>query len=291
MASKIDKSVKNLGMIPAFTKLDSALERASKNRETSKYSFGDPMIDDYCGGGWGRDDAYELVCVFGGTGMNKSTLLSQMVISPAAKGDKVAYLALEDELEDVIIRLHKQLQPTGLAAQDKLNKVLHNIDFFPENDGYSLDELANVIEELFNTYDVIVVDPIQFVFEASIVDRGETEWNRQRVFMRKLRNIVVRARKPLVFVSHTNKSAYNKNSEVDGIGQMMGSGGLPQICTKIIQIDRDKDGLRHIKLLKTRFTKHRFNPLQINLSTEDMRIYFDSSGLDAKQIQELRDNW
>lgn len=291
MVKEKTNEVKNLGMIPAFTRYEQAMERDGKNRLTDKYSFGDPLIDEYCGGGWGRHDAYELVCVFGGTGMNKSTLVSQMAISPAARGDHVAYLALEDEMEDVLIRFNRQIQPTGLASKEKLNKVLHNVDFFPENDGYSLSELAKVIEQLFKTYDVVIVDPIQFVFEASVIEKGETEWNRQRVFMRELRNIVVRAKKPLIFVSHTNKSAYNKNSDVDGLGQMMGSGGLPQICTKIIQIDRDKDNLRSIKMLKSRFTKHRFNKLQINLDPNTMRIGFDRTGLTQAQIEEMKENW
>ena len=293
----VSNKVQNLGMIPFFTLEEEATKRAESNLTTDLYSFGDQIIDDYCGGGWGRHDAYELICVFGGTGMNKSTLMSQMALSAAFKGAKVAYLALEDEAVDVVIRMRKQmgLKPDGtakgMADQQRADIIRKNIRFFPENDGYSLSEMAKTIEELFKTYDVVMVDPIQFVFEASVVESGESEFNRQRLFMRELRNIVVKAKKPLVFVSHTNKSAYNKKSDVDGLGQMLGSSQLPQICSKIVQINRDEDGLRSLKLLKTRFTRNRYNKLQVNLDPDKLRIYFDPAGLTQQQIMDMKANW
>ena len=283
--------VKNLGMIPAFTKVEEALERASKNIKTDKYSFGDSIIDDYCGGGWGRHDAYEMICVFGGTGMNKSTLVSQMAVSPALKGDKVAYLALEDEIEDVIIRMHKQMNAdSGLENNEKFKKVMQNIHFFPENHGYTLSALVKVIEELFKAYDVIIIDPIQFVFEISYVEKGESEWNRQRIFVNELQAVVKKAKKTLVFVSHTNKSAYSKRDDTTAEGMIQGAGALPQISTKIVQIGIDKDNLRFINLVKNRFGAKRRNKLQVGLSP-NLKIGFDTSGLSRKQIMDMEENW
>ena len=283
--------VENLLMIPAYTRLDEALERDKKNESTDKYSFGDPIIDAYMGGGWGRHDAYEVICVFGGTGMNKSTLVSQMVISPAAKGDRVAYLALEDELEDVLIRMYRQLEPTGLIAQKKLDTVLRNIDFFPENSGYSLSALLEVIEDLLKTYAVVVIDPIQFAFEASIVDKGDTEWNRQRIFIQKLIAITKKAKKPVIFVSHTNKTIYNNRGggALDAnaaLGATQGSGSLPQGATKAVFINRDSNGIRTLSLAKTRFTQNRYVPLQISFDPKSLRIGFDKTGLTQTQINQ-----
>lgn len=283
--------VKNLGMIPGISKIEEARARALKNKKTDKYSFGDAMIDEYCGGGWGRHDAYGIVCVFGGTGMNKSTLVSQMAISPALKGDKVAYLALEDEIEDVVARMDKQMDAqSGLQNEQKFKEAMMNIHFFPENHGYSLSELVKTCKELFVVYDVVIIDPIQFVFESSIIERGETEWNRQRVFVNELQAVVKEAKKTLVFVSHTNKSAYNKKEEISAEGQMQGAGALPQICTKIIQISRDSDGIRHIYMPKTRFGVWRRNKLQIHIN-QNMKIGVDLSGLTQNQIKEMMENW
>lgn len=285
------KLLDNLAMIPGFMLAEEAAERERLNALGCKYSFGDKVIDDYCGGGWGRYEAYDIICVFGGTGMNKSTLVSQMAISPARKGDKVAYLALEDEMVDVYNRMKRQMQPTGISSNEEFKKVMQNIHFMSNNSGYYLSSMINTVEELFKIYDVIIMDPVQFVFEASIVDRGESEINRQRIFMQKLHDVVVKAKKPLVFVSHTNKSVYDKNSKTDDLGQMLGSLGLPQICSKVIKIHRDKDGIRTISFPKARFTQERHNHLQISLDKNSLRVYFDRTGLTQQQIMDMEANW
>lgn len=289
--------VKNKGLIPGFTRLEEARKRREENKSgTNRYSFGDPIVDDYLGGGWGRQNGYELICIFGDTGMNKSTFISQMAISAVKRGAKVAYLALEDEIEDVVDRIDRQIcgSGSGLSKENESREVLQNIDFLPENDGYTLEALADFIEELFTTWDVVFVDPLQFVFEASMVDKGETEWNRQRVFLRRLNNIMKKNSeegKVLVFVSHTNKGGNFRDRAEMGMQKLQGSTAIQQICTKVIEIGRTNEGLRSLRLWKTRFTRYRKNGLQISLEDNSLRIGFDTSGLTQSQILEMKENW
>ena len=285
------KLLDNLRMIPGFTLEEEARKRDEMNAKGCKYSFGDKVIDDYIGGGWGRYDAYDMICIFGGTGMNKSTLVSQMAISPALHGDHVAYLALEDEMVDVYNRMKRQMNPTGIKSNEEFNKVMQNVHFMGNNSGYYLSSMVNTVEALFNNYDVIIMDPVQFVFEASIYEKGESEFNRQRIFMQQLHDVVTKAKKPLVFVSHTNKSAYSKHADMDELGQMMGSIGLPQICSKIIRIHRDKDGFRTISFPKARFTQERHTPLSVSLDKNSLRIYFDRTGITQQQIADMEAKW
>lgn len=288
-----DHKVKNLGMIPLWSMEDKAMERAQKNGgRTDLYSFGDPIIDDYCGGGYGRKDGYELICLYGGTGMNKSTFASQMVLSPASRGKRVAYLALEDEIEDVINRMHAQVFVTqGISSQRVWDTVRKNIDFFPENSGYSLKSMVETIDKLFETYDVVLIDPVQFIFELSAVERGESEFNRQRVFLNELKSVISKHEKTLIFVSHVNKSAYSAIKGDNVMGEIQGAGQLSQIASKVIRIYRDKDGVRTIDLPKSRFTPNRRMPLTVNLNTSSMRIAYDTSGLTPNQILEMKANW
>lgn len=229
--------------------------------------------------------------MFGNTGESKSTLLSQMVITAAANGAEVAYMALEDEMYDVINRIDAQIEVPGHPdEEEKLKeKVLSNIDFTVENDGYTLSKLGDVIENLFYTHDVVVIDPIQFVFEASVAEKGQEEFNRQRLFMRKLNNIMKKTGKTLVFVSHTNKTGYAKGQEDNGMGRIQGSGALQQICSKVIEIGRSKDGVKILRLWKTRFTEYRRTPLQIKLNKKNLRI--ESLSYSNLELNQLRDNW
>ena len=119
--------IENKGLIPGYSRLEEARKRREENKlGTNKFSFGDPIVDDYLGGGWGRVNGYELICIFGDTGMNKSTFISQMAISAARRGSSVAYLALEDEIEDVVDRVDRQIVGSvgGLAKENEAKEIL-----------------------------------------------------------------------------------------------------------------------------------------------------------------------
>lgn len=261
---------------------ESGLERARQPRVTSLYSTGDPYINEYMGGskkgGYGREKGYEIVLIFAGTGENKSTFATQMIIQPALSGARIAYYSLEDDVDDLYARLW--LQTSGMTGrfgdnQELLDKISSQIMVAPESDGYTLDQMATQIEKLFLTgIDIVVVDPLQFIFEASIDEKADTEFNRQRKFMRQLNNLMKRTAretgksKTIIIVSHTNKGKFD-----NAIDTIMGSGANKQVPTKIIQLVRNKEGGRYMQMFKSRFTEHRFGAHPIELDKESMLLH------------------
>jgi len=273
----VEKKKINLGMTPAFTLVEEAKKAMEEWGKTDLYSTGDPVLDEYIGnsssGGYGRRSAYEIITIFGDTGMNKSTFASSIIIDPASKGVPIAYFALEDDPKDVVSRLMKQCGDD----EEFLGKVLENIMFMPENDGYTLDMMAEAIENVFKVADIVVIDPLQFIFEASVTEKGETEFNRQRLFMRKMNNVMKHTNKTLIIVSHTGKGG--GNDKRTGVDRIIGSSAVAQVSTKVIEINRKEDGLHGIRLWKTRFTPYRFSGVQIMLDHMRIKTVYEQSDL------------
>jgi len=223
----------NLGMTPATSLIDAAKTDMDSWGKTDLYSTGDQILDEYLGnsfsGGYGRKDGYEVITIFGGTGMNKSTFATSIILEPARKGTKIAYFALEDDPKDVVRRILVMCS----MDEEKTREITNNILFMPESDGYTLDAMADAIEKIFDVADIVVVDPLQFIFEASVAEKGETEFNRQRLFMRRMNNIMKHTNKTLIIVSHTGKSGGGKDSK-QGVDRIIGSSAIAQVSTKVI---------------------------------------------------------
>lgn len=264
----------NMGLTPASGLIETALQDMDNWGKTDLYSTGDPIFDEYLGQGYGRKDGYEIITIFGDTGMNKSTLATTMILDPALNGTQIAYFALEDDPKDVVKRIIIQCE----NDQDKLDKITSNILFMPENDGYTLDMMAEAIEQIFQVADIVVVDPLQFIFEASVAEKGETEFNRQRLFMRKMNNIMKHTNKTLIIVSHTNKGGGSKDGK-KGLDKIIGSSAVAQVSTKVLEIDRKEDGTQGVRLWKTRFTPYRFTGVQVRLNNMRVETVYEPADL------------
>lgn len=284
-----------------FQHKEGGMKRALQPRETSLYSVGDPFINEYLGGsqkgGFGREGGYEIVLVFGGTGENKSTFATQMILHPALDGKQIAYYSLEDDVDDLWARIYYQVGGLTEKFEDRtpiMEEISKHIYVAPESAGYTLSQMSEQIEGMFLMgCDIVVVDPLQFVFEASVVESTETEFNRQRLFMRQINNIMKSTArstgksKTIILVSHTNKGKFD-----NAIDTIMGSGANKQVPTKIIQIARTKEGARYLQLHKSRFTEHRFggHPIELDKDTMLLRTALPPTGEDpVKWVdQELR---
>lgn len=264
--------------------LQPAIDTIDDWGRTELYTTGDPVIDEYLGesclGGYGRKNGYEILTIFGATGMSKSTFATSMILPAAENGVQVGYFALEDDPKDVARRIYIQNEKDAQRA----SKTLENIYFLPENSGYTLSQMAETIQETFKQVDIIVVDPIQFIFEASVEERGETEFNRQRLFMRQMNNVMKATNKTLILVSHTSKGGDTKNAKT-GLDRIIGSSAIAQVSTKAIEINR-KDGVLGIRLWKSRFTPYRHAGIAIKLDNMRVRYAYDTSDL-----KEVRANW
>lgn len=277
-----EKKKIDLGLIPLESVWEEAKESLSTFGVTDLYSTGDPIIDEYLGnsptGGFGRQSGYEIVTIFGDTGRNKSTFATNIVVDPLKKGKTVVYMALEDDPKDVAARLSIMgVEPSKLPGK---------LCFFKEQSGYTLGDMKEAITEYFEFADVILIDPLQFIYEASVTEKGEAEFNRQRLFMREMNHLMKKTNKVLILVSHTNKSG---GKDAPGMSHIIGSSAIAQVSTKVIEIGISKDGTRFIHMWKSRFSPHRRDDLAVKLNT-NMR--FEAlHGDDPKVIKELRRHW
>lgn len=233
---------------------------AAKLRETwgstKLYTTGTRGFDEYLGGGFGRKDGYEIVLLFGDTGVGKSTVGLNFLKQPIESGAKVGLLVLEDDGADVFIRLSKILGQEGTLKHIMQGE---NIHFMPQEDlvkSWNLDDLLKLIEEWFveRKIDLILLDHLQFAFEGAESIKGENEYISQRIFMQKLNQLMKRIKKTIILVSHVNKQAGAK-----GMSKIVGSGSIAQAGTKVIEVGDEQDmaDTLRINLRKSRFTQKR----------------------------------
>jgi predicted ATP-dependent serine protease len=215
---------------------------------TPLYSTGSADLDKYLCGGYGRPGGYEIVVLFGATGIGKSTLALNLIIEPIKKGAKVGLLMLEDDGPDVNAKIRK------LFGGD-FSKYREQIHFTPAEvvDGsklWGLDELLVLIESWFTDrgLDIIILDPLQFAFESAIAIKGENEYISQRIFVRRINYLVRKLNKTIILVSHIGK-----NNQAKGMDRIIGSSGIAGSATKTIEIKKD-GGLMLARYWKSRFT-------------------------------------
>ena len=221
---------------------------------TNLYSSGNVGLDKHLGGGYGRKDGYEIVILYGDTGVGKSTVALNLLKHPILSGARVGLLVLEDDGADVFIRLSNVLGGEGTKKHIMAGDSIH---FMPQEDlvkSWNLDDLLKLIEEWFNErkIDVILLDHLQFAFEGAESIKGENEYISQRVFMQKLNQLMKRIKKTIILVSHVNKAVQAK-----GMGKIVGSGAIAQAGTKVIEVAEDTDmgaGALRVQMRKSRFT-------------------------------------
>jgi KaiC/GvpD/RAD55 family RecA-like ATPase len=227
--------------------------RASYGR-TDRHSTGSPDLDGYLGGGYGRDHGYEIVLLFGDTGLGKSIFGLNLIHQPVVSGKTVGLLVLEDSGPDVNIRLSSMF---GRRFVDEYRKQLL---FTPDDvtNGrklWALDQLIEQIDSWFTNLniDVILLDHLQFAFESATSLRGDNEYIAQRVFVRKLNAVMKRLAgaglsRTIILVCHTNKDKHAK-----GLSRVIGSGGIAGSATKAIELSKLEDTM-FARLWKSRFT-------------------------------------
>lgn len=246
-------------------------EEATRLRQTygrtNLFSTGAEQLDKYLGGGYGRQDGYEIVLLFGPTGIGKSLVGLNLLRSPIEQGKRVGIMALEDDGPDVYLRMTDIL---GKEACDAYLLKTENIMTMPPaamSRAWKLDELIELIESWFTLMkcDVILLDHLQFAFENAEMLRGENEYIMQRVFMQKLNHAMKRIKKTIILVSHINK-----DSKAKGLYKIVGSSGIAQAATKALEISKE-DGRFYIQMWKSRFTPTPDEPFEIMFEGTNMR--------------------
>lgn len=246
------------GLVP----LQKHLERADEMKDgwgtTDKYSTSNVELDLYLGGGYGRRKGYEIILIFGGTGMGKSTVGLNFMVDPIRKGDNVGLMILEDDPADVVNRMRLIYGPD---IDQKRNVFFVN----DQSDGYTLEQALDAIENWFKVCDVVFLDHLEYLWKGSVGQSDKDKWTAQEIWMRKLNLLMKKTGKTIVMVQHVNKSAEG------GMNSIMGSSSLQQTATKVIEYGRNKDGTSMLRLWKTRFTPYRAESMQLVVDNFKLR--------------------
>lgn len=221
--------------------------------KTTRFTTGHTALDTYFGGGFGRPDGYEIVLLYGQTGVGKSTVALNFMAPAIKAGVKTGMLVLEDDMADVSLRFSEILSPEEYVAMNKDNTA-RCLPRDALTKSWNLNDLIDYIESWFVNEDIelILLDHLQFAFESAESIKGENEWIAQRVFMQKLNQLMKRVKKTIILVSHVNKQHGAK-----GMNQIVGSSAISQAATKVIEVKKD-DALDTIQLnmRKSRFTRN-----------------------------------
>lgn len=220
---------------------------------TKLFSTGHTALDDYLGGGFGRPDGYEIVLLYGPTGVGKSTVALNLLAPAINSGVKTGLLVLEDDMADVSVRFSEIMTPTEYRAMNQ-NSTVRCLPEDALTRSWTLDDLLQYIEAWFvdEKIDLILLDHLQFAFESAESIKGENEYIAQRIFMQKLNQLMKRVKKTIILVSHVNKTGGAK-----GMNQVVGSGAIVQAATKVIEVKQDSaaDTIQ-LNMRKSRFTKN-----------------------------------
>lgn len=247
-------------------------EEAEKLRadfgRTTLFTTGAPGLDEYLGGGFGRNNGYEIVVLFGTTKIGKSTVGLNFVADAIRTGKRVGIMNLEDDGPDVFLRLARICGRTATEEYIMKGTTVHFMAPDANKEAWKLPELIELIEDWFTIreIDLIILDHLTFAFDNADNDKGQNEYQAQRTFMRQLNGLMRRLKKTIILVSHVNKNASAK-----GVNQIVGSGGIAAAGTKLLEVSKDS-GVLQIQEHGSRFTPTPDEPHHIvldNLRLQD----------------------
>ena len=243
--------------------LDGARKKKEDIGRTDRYSTGIPNLDEYLFGGYGRKNGWEILILHGSYKTGKSTVALQFLADPIRKGTRVGIMALEDDPEDVVLRLCIALDDFSLSGK---YLIKNTVRFLPEESmerSWSLADLADEIENWFTDpmygVDIVLLDHLQFAFDAA--EGSDKRWEAEARFIRQINAVMKKLHrqgkpKTLILVSQENRA-----------GEIAGSMAMPRAASKLIRVSR-ADGaphLRQITLEAGRSTAERAYPYLVEM--------------------------
>lgn len=230
------------------------IAQAKKVKETygttDRHQTGLPELDKYLFGGYGREDNWEIVVLHGGYKVGKSTIGLNMLVGAIKAGTKVGIFALEDDLPNVTYRLALALDDPGMQS-----KWLSNVRYLPRKTyGRNRWTLQEALEEIENWFtdpihgvEIILLDHINFLFDAAESNHDYGQWAAQNTFMHDLNDVMDKVKKTIIIVSQQNREK-----------QIAGSIGIPRAASKLIGVSPiEGEGKLAIQLEPSRHTPKR----------------------------------
>lgn len=253
-----------------------------KKGETSKYSTGLPILDSYLGGGYGLNNAGEVMLVHATSKTFKSTLAMQFLKTPIEKGEKVGMILLEGELKRAM-RNMKQLYFPNYSRFDSLTKNFPaQIEVLPKaakKGGFSMEDLILWMKQLVATKGIklFLIDPIGYIADYAN-EMNIPDYKKESKFMKDLGDFADETGSTVICIHHNVKSgetAFRKPHREAAAG---GSQSFTKSATKVIEVraegwldkkDPTKGRLLSLEMYMARDVQDwRANPVLINVNFE-----------------------
>ena len=247
-------------------------ENESQFGITPESKFFDDKLNEIFCGGLSKPNATNIILIYGASGVGKSLFSLNVIASAIREHKKFAHILLEDDPEESLIRLRKIIPQKEIDVAPHILISGDNISVqFTQEEAL---ELINDLYENFNV-DIIILDHIQFLFEATANGSQDNEWIRQRTFVQEINKVVKKYKKTIVLISHVKKGA---DMSLDST---TGSNSIPQVATKAIAIYRNEQKNLCLRQEKSRYTKPYFEEIPIKFV--NFRLMYDD-GIDEQKV-------
>lgn len=161
----------------------------------------------------------------------KFSLLSEMVregcraVGNWDRADRMNYLDwYAGDLEDIAAQFEKPVSDALAKKYGKLHTFYRESDFYAEH-------FDSLVQEIQGKTDLIILDHLHYVdSEDSNENRG------YKAIVKKVRDVSLRAGKPVVVVAHLRKSDRRSGSIVPNEEDFMGTSDVPKMATRAILI-------------------------------------------------------
>jgi hypothetical protein len=244
------------------------LETWDSTGQTTLYSTGMKKLDQYLGGGFGKEGDFEIVLIHSQPKTYKSTLALMFMIDAVKRGVPQGWVILEGSLAEALNRLRRCFYP--YEEFDKLiptmDKCVFAMSKKMRRSNYTLGDILKWMKYLHATKGVnlFFIDPLGYAFDFSTRDPYENEWSRQARFMQELSAFGEDTNSTIVLVQHNTKDSSGPNASYRAAA-VGGSATLTKAATKTIEIRKEKDEVTS--------TGERFRRIAIEM-------YFSRHGLD-----------
>lgn len=225
-----------------------------KNHEVMPTGF--RKIDKHLDGGFFTK---ELIVIGAHTGIGKSQIAGQIMLSVAEKGFKSAYFSLEISNEMVISRLlgiKTNIKPTMIRfgslkkeefeakkqAEVSLLTLKDLVSFY--DDCYTLPEITKEVKA--NKYEFVVVDFIQ-----NVMEKNTDEYSRLSKASITLQKLSKQTGCTILVLSQLSNMAARAGSSAQNL-EYKGSGSIAMVCDLGFFMERQESGITRLMLKKNR---------------------------------------
>ena len=215
----------------------------------------------------------ELVTFCAGSGIGKSSVCREIAYFLLARGHRVGYIALEENVQRTLhglMGIHMDLPlhlGRGLATDEEILSAYEKVtegrrlSLYDHFGSLQSDNLLSKIRYL------AVADQCSFIFldHLSIVVSGDTSIDNERraidITMTKLRSLVEETGVGIILVSHLKRpeGKGHEDGAQTSLSQLRGSAAIAQLSDIVLGLERDQQDqdnkdLTTLRVLKNRFT-------------------------------------